>query len=362
MSQRGIDSGPTSAAAVAKPAPRALTETERNWLFAALILLGSLLLFGIIYAVELDSGRWNADLRLVMNPAEASMRYLGISHFLIAFLFLMTSKKMRAPRSWLPFAGAIAIGTVLCLGFARVKMWSPVLASILFFGYFVMHDFRDQVFFYFSNGDAPAKADRKGLSDLLFRTPFLVLALLVAGAAGLMATGVLDIAWLGAAFTGWPAAARWALGVVPGAAAVLMVWRYRELWRRESLGRVGDFARANRPILVVFAAALLILLAQKGFAIVTLHVTCWYVFALHQLKKRPATPAPKPFSWSWLRATPAGFNVLHIGSAVLLVAVGAVWAYGFRNDPAMAPMRVILDPASFQYWTIVHVTASFGGR
>jgi hypothetical protein len=362
MTQGRVPSGPGSVATAADRPARALTETERNWLLAALILLGSLVLFGIIYAVELDSGRWNADLRLVMNPAEASMRYLGISHFLVAFLFLTTSKKMRAPRPWLAFAVALGIGTVLCLAYARVKVWSPVVATMLFFGYFVVHDFRDQVFFYFSNGDAPAAPDRKGLGALLFRTPFLVLAVLVAGVAALMASGALDIAWLGAAIAAWPPAARWALGLLPAAGAALLISRYRELWRRENLGKVGDFARANRPILAVLAAALLILIAQKGFAIVTLHVTCWYIFALHQLRKRPATPAPKRFSWSWLRATPAGFNVLHIGSVVLLVAVGAVWAYGFRNDPTIAPLRILLDPASFQYWTIVHVTASFSGR
>lgn len=343
-------------------APRALTETERNWLIAAAIVLGSMAFFGAIYVLELDLGRWNANLRLVTNPAEAAMRYLGISHFLVAFLFLATSKKMRAPQSWVAFAGAMLIGTVLCLAYARVKLWSPVVATILFFGYFVVHDFRDQVFFYFTNGDAPAAGDRKGLAELLFRTPFLVLGLLLAGAAALLASGAVSIEWLGSAFSGSTPAMRLALGVVPAALAALLLWRYGSLWRRENPGRVGDFARANRPILAVFAAAILILLAQKGFTIVTLHVTCWYVFALHQLKKRPASPAPPRFSWSWLRATPAGFNVVHIGAAALLVAGGAVYAYAFRNDPAIAPLRVLLAPESFPYWTIVHVTASFTGR
>ena len=352
---------PTSLAVEsARLPPRALTETERNWLVAAAIVAGSVAFFSLIYALEMDLGRWNADLRLVQSPAEAAMRYLGQSHFLIAFLFLMTSRKMRTPGSWAAFGAALAVGTVLCLGYARVKDWNPAVATMLFFLYFVVHDFRDQVFFYFSNGDAPPTADRKGLTDLLFRTPFLVLAVLVAAVAALLASGAVGIAWLDAMLPASPGP-RLALGILPAAAAAFFAWRYRRLWQRENLGRVTDFARANRPILVVFAGALAILLGQKGFAIVTLHVACWYVFALHQLRKRPASPVRR-FSWSWLRATPQGFNLLHVGLAALLVAGGTVWAYVFRNDPSIAPMRVLLAPVSFQYWTIVHVTASFAGR
>lgn len=342
---------------------RSLTETERNWLWAGLIVLGATAVFGVIYAVELDLGRWNPALRLVLNPAETSMRYLGFSHFLVAFLFLTTSKKMRTPRSWLAFSAALAAGAALCFGYAQVKVLSPALATILFFSYFLVHDFRDQVFFYFSNGDAPARDDRKGLGDLLFRTPFLFFAFVAAAVALLMASGRLDIALLGEAFADSSPAQRWAVDLVLVAVAAWAFWRYRELWRRENLGRVADFARANRPILAIFAAAMVILLAQKGFAIVTLHFTCWYVFAMRQFKKRgaPSTP-PLRFSWNWLRATPAGFNFLHIGSAVLLLLVGAVWAYGFRNDQTIAPLRILLDPLSFRYWTIVHITASFTGR
>jgi hypothetical protein len=356
------DSRGVALGAQAPRSSRALTLTERNWLLAAAILLGSLVLFAAIYAVELDLGRWNARLRLVPNPAEAAMRYLGVSHFLVAFLFLTTSKKMRAPGSWITFVAALAIGTALCLGYRRVQVWNPVVASILFFAYFVIHDFRDQVFFYFTNGDAPATRDRKGLSDLLVQAPFLVLMVLLATAAALLATGALNIPWLNAPFVAWPRWERWALGLIPACGAAILAWRYGTLWRREKPGRFADFARSNRPILLVLGAAVLILLAQKGFAIVTLHVTCWYVFALGQIRRNAPAAAPRAFSWRWLRGTPAGFNLLHIGSAAALILVGGIWAYGFGNDSSIAPLRILLDPDSFSYWTIVHVTASLGAR
>ncbi len=341
---------------------RPLTETERNWLFAVLLVIGSVAVFAVGYGVEMDLGRWNSQIRLVLNPSETAMRYVGISHFLVATLYMVTSKRMRTMRPWGSFAGLLAVGALLCGGYTRLKFFSPLLASIFFFAYFLIHEFRDEVFFYFANADTPTARDPKSLREILVWTPFLILSGAATVLTGGVALGLLHIEWLSAAVMNVPEFFRWALGVLPVVVAAVAIVRLRDCWRREEPGRFTTFLGVHRPIYLVFAGSLLILLAQKGYAIVTLHVAAWYVFSLRQLKRRPAPALPPRASWQWLRATPAGFRLLHLGSLALLVIAGGVWAYGFRNDPALAPFAIFLDKDNFAYWTILHVTVSFSSR
>ncbi|HEY6066470.1 MAG TPA: hypothetical protein VIY96_09955, partial [Thermoanaerobaculia bacterium] len=101
----------------------------------------------------------------------------------------------------------------------------------------------------------------------------------------------------------------------------------------------------------------------RAHSIVILHVAAWYVFSLRMLR-RPgqAVPPPRRLNWAWMRSTPAGFNLLHVGSAALLVVAGLVWAFGLRNDPGALPFRLLLDRDNFAYWTIIHVTVSLAPR
>ncbi len=72
-------------------------------------------------------------------------------------------------------------------------------------------------------------------------------------------------------------------------------------------------------------------------------------------------PAPVG-AWSALRNTTAGFRLLHLGSAAVLILVGLVWAYGFNNDPKIVPLELLFNPDNFRFWTILHVTVSFSSR
>jgi hypothetical protein len=238
------------------------------------------------------------------------------------------------------------------------------LARLLFFAYFMVHDWRDQVFFYEANGDAPPAVRTPGAREALFLAGFVPIAALAASLAALNAAGI-----VGGSFGDGtlPAFLRGAFVLLP-VAVLFGALRLRTLLGREGLGTLAALVRANRPLLRIYALNLGVLLAGLAltgqmYAIVVLHVTGWYVFTVRQLRERAAeAPAPRPPGWRWMRSTPAGFTFLHAGLVVLCVVAGAIWAYAFRNDAALPVFATVLGQSAFPLWTIVHVTLSFGSR
>lgn len=346
---------------------RPMTETERNYSWSVLILAVSIALFAAIQAFEMDLGRWNANIRLVPEATEAAMRYISLSHILLAFLYIATSKRMRTIKSWGRFTAMLGVGALLCVGYARLDTFNQLLAGFFFFGYFLAHDVRDQVFFYFTNGDAPPPRDRAALTRILVWAPFLAIALVLTVPMVVTVVGAATIAPVQKALTGISQPVRWGLVVILLAATALGIWRLTSGWKRENPGRVALFLRTHRPILLVFAAMFLVLIAGIAigghpYTINTIHVAAWYVFTMAQLKKRPPAAPVRPFTWNWFRGTRPGFTLMHAGSAVLFIAAGVVWAYGFRNDPGLPLFNLVLDKDLFRYWTILHITVSFSPR
>ena len=351
---------------------RRLTETERNWLAAAIIVIGSLALFAAIYAFEMDRGRWSAALRLVADPAEATARYVALSHFLVAFYFTATSRRMRTAKSWLGFTGLLALGLGFCFAFSKLQATSAWIAGVVFFSYFLIHDFRDQVFFYYVNGDAPPPPRPKQLAPAIAYSPFLLLALFFLVFAPAVSLGLVRVDRISESLAQASGFGRLLFAITPAillAATAMLFPRFM----RNAI-RPAAFLRAHRPIYFVFAGSLLLgvagaIVTGQPYTLVILHVTAWYVFSLRLLQKGAKLPpeekarAPrKPGLAGWIRATPGGFQVFHLASFALFVAAGLVWAYAFDNSPAVTPLRLVLDPHLFRYWTILHVTVSFASR
>jgi hypothetical protein len=346
-------------------AKRPLTTTERNWLWALAIVVGSALVFGAVLALEKSAGFSDKRTRLVWDASETSMRFLALSHFLVALVFTTTSRRMRSPSAWGIFLGLAGLGTLLCVGFARIGGIEAPLAAVLFYAYFLVHEFRDQVGFYRMNGDAPAGGDAQTmLRDLLV---FPALAFAVIGAVFTFA-GAFEIGGarrFAGAFGDLAPLARQAIGVgALVAVAALLYWAKRRYARRPE-GGLGGFVATHRPIFLVFGGIVAVLFAGilvtgRVYSIVTLHVTAWYVFYVHVLRSKPRPgPAPRPGSWAWMRGTAAGFNFVHLGIAALVIGAGAYWAYATGNDAGHSALRVLLSKEGFPYWTIMHVTVSF---
>lgn len=351
-------------------APRPLTRTERNWLVSVGIVVGAALLFLALHAVERALGRRERSEALVYHPVETSMRLIALAHIVLGTLFLATSRAMQRPYAWPGLGLLAALGVGLCLAYGGAEGRGAALARALFYAYFLAHEFRDQTFFYRANGDCPGAVGGPRAGDPVARDLLRVPVLLVAFLAALFVAGaglrVGNPRRYTEALLGWaPDALVPVLGFVPLLAVSVAAFAFRRRLDREHEGGAGGFLRLHRPILLVYAGILGVLLLDilisgRAYAIVTLHVASWYVFTAHQLRTRPApVPAPRPLTWRWMRSTPRGFDVLHIG-LVLLTLVGAwVWAYGFRNDPTLAAFYVVLSRDAFPFWTIMHVSLSW---
>jgi hypothetical protein len=259
---------------------RRLSVTERNWLVSVAIMAGSIAFFALVREVEMRMGRWEGSFRLVRDPDQAAMRYLGIAHFLIAFLYMASSRAFRSAASLARFAALIGVSVLLCFGYAGLSAAAPTLAIVLFIAYFIVHDMRDQFFFSAANGDRPARPSPS-----------------------------------------------WQL---------------------------------DRPILVVLIGTAVVLTASallgwQGHAIVITHVASWYVFVTVALRKR-SLAGTAASGW---RDDPRAFQIIHLGGVAILLVLGAVWAYAFRNAPDRRVLSTLLGANSFYYWTIAHVTVSF---
>jgi hypothetical protein len=142
------------------------------WTFAAVAACG------LGYAIEkylvfvplgwMDD-RHSALYRMFKNPAELPMRLFGLPHFIIGLLFMLSSKRMRGPKSWAQFAGLLGLGTLFCWLFykfgsvpdPKTGAWTGDLnatALLAFYFYFLIHGFRDETFFYKAYGDMPKDA------------------------------------------------------------------------------------------------------------------------------------------------------------------------------------------------------------
>jgi hypothetical protein len=346
---------------------RGLTPTERNGVQTALILLGSILFFAAIRAVERGLGRWEPDVRVVPDPAETTMRYLGQAHFLMAYLFTATSRRMKSARPWGRFALLFVLGLLFCASVSFARSWAPFAGTVLVYTYFLLHEFRDQSFFYFTNGDAPAGTDRPALRKAILSVPWLAVGAVAAVLSAAAALGLPAGAEIRDFMGRLTPAARWAVGLAPALAVTIGTAVFFRHLRKEGLGSLRDLLRTHRPVFFVYAGSLTILLVG-GFlgwrlhTIVIFHVVSWYVFSVHLMRARlPAAP-PRKGGWAWLRSTPSGFTLLHAGIAVALLAGGVVWAYALENAEGAGALWLLLDSGNFQYWTILHVTVSLPSK
>jgi hypothetical protein len=229
-----------------------------------------------------------------------------------------------------------------CLLFAGLGSLRNPLLFFVFYGSFLFHEVRDEAVIYqtYENVRPSKQLDAFSLAVAL-----LFLTLLAAG-HGLFLTFFSDSALY--------AAALWAVAAGLAGGCAVAVRRFLNLTR----GGVLEFLSEHRPLVVVYGALLVIMALSAPMGsiglLVLIHAGSWLVFVCSRLRDKPVPPPRNP--WSWLRSTPAGFLVLHLGLAlVLFVLIGArvyLWGrVGFLSEA--------LASRSFCYWALMHICMSF---
>lgn len=381
-----MSNGTDSAATLTLPyaaasgfSPAKLTVTQRNFLKAVVYTFIIVFFFWCAYYVERNVlNRSPASTRYIGEASEAAMRYITIPHIIIGFLFLVSSKNNRTAKARGWTVGLLITGVVLCLLYYRFGGRTDLALSVGVYFYFLVHELRDEAMFYTVLGDAAPIPDKlvfkrfvrwmTGLivcslaALLLASAPFgLFVKKLTASETGFASLGLANTAWFNGSL---PMAWKIVLSIAPVLLVSLgYVYALKKYARQFGFKDVRSFMVAHRNLFfVMFGVAavlgLVIFVTFRFYALILFHVVAWYVFASYQFKKHPPKEPPKGL-WLWMRTTLSGFRTLHIGMALVLMAVGFVWTISYGQHPSF---YWLLAPESFLYWTIMHITVSFVPR
>jgi len=339
------------------------TPTVRQSALALSWTVGLVVLSTLWYYIEKYGLRLPLDHRAARFLPTIS---IGIPHILIGFFFAMTSRRMKGGRAYGKMAALLALGAAGCwlfyaMGGARAANQLPVVAVSF---YFIVHLLRDQRFFYYTLGDAPAE-DASG-ADLRFLEALQTMILIFV--AGLALIGM-DV-YVGLRRPDAVAPMDYIFGpslslgarvwLVAGTSVLLAGVRFW-LWGRSSSRSLVTMLGRNQPLVAVLILFCALILSTGGVgmlfqAFVLWHVVEWFIFATRSITaaERPTTERLSP--WRWMRGTRRGFLVLHLGGAFVVLSTILIWTYGFGKT---GPLAWVVGADSFYYWTIMHVTVSF---
>lgn len=310
----------------------------------------------LIYALE--TFLIHPPRRLVENPVEVMMRALGLAHFWVGWLFLFTSGQLRNRAAFTRLGALTLLGAAGCVLFSLGGGMRNPFLLVLFYGYFLVHEVRDETALYQAYGDGP----ERGADDRVFLTRLswavaLLLTCVLAGGFLLQQSAYARLGRFDP--VGWLAWAGFGLLLLM---AVLLAVPALRLGRRVH-GNLGAVVLAHRPLMCVYGGLLAILacgslLGSVGFHLIILvHVCGWLVFVTHKLSQQP--PRPVTSVWTWCRSTPAGFVTLHlVVTLVILLLMGLriyVWERaGFVSE--------LFARSSFAYWSLLHISMAFWRR
>ncbi len=327
----------------------------------ALGVAATVLAFGcLLYGVE--KYLLQCQRRFIENPTDVMMRAFGLAHFLIGWLFLFTSPRLRS---------RAGLGRLLLATLGGAGLWTVfVLAGgtknpfilMTFYSLFLIHEVRDEKNLFQVYGDAPSARPLQSppypggeaLLNSLSVTACLLLVTVLAAAYLVNDKMLREHPRLAP----YPAAYLWAGFGLLGIASACSLYGTLQMGLRVH-GHLRSFVKAHAPLLGVYLAIMAILLAGSllgsvGFNLIILvHVTVWLVFVHHQLGRKSA---PARNLWTWLRYTPTGFLVLHVGLAAILLVLMALRVHVWGR---VGLVSVLLASASFPYWSLMHIAMSF---
>jgi hypothetical protein len=308
----------------------------------------------VIYVVETPI--LQLDRRFVENPGDVAMRAFALAHFVVGWLFLLTSPRIRNPRSLGKLFVATALGVLLCLLFASWGGTRNPLLFLFFYAYFLLHEIGDEAQIYQAYGDCPAHPRAPSHVAALSRTAMLV-TMLALGAAYLTYVLVTNKRTPLDQIPSWVLASTLLLG------GLLVVGCFVQLVRLSARDFGDPYAlfQQYRPLLFVYGALLAVVflsapLGSTGINLtILIHVAAWMVFVHYQLSQRRRSPHVSFFGW--FRSTPTGFLVLHLGVMLVFLMLFAIRVYVWQR---VGVVSQILASDTFCYWSLLHITIAYG--
>jgi hypothetical protein len=294
--------------------------------------------------------------RFIENPGSVMMRACGLAHFWIGWLFLFTSPRLRSRRALLQLLLLTAMGLALCWLCAQIGSLHHPFMFVFFYSYFLLHEIRDETRLYRTYSGTRDNRHADGAFLHAFsRTVALGMTSLLCGGYLLYGLTVKHHPLL---VTIPPVL----YGLAVGLAAVATLWLVRRAWQlaRRQHGSLREALVIHSPLVVVYGGLIVVLILGMAFGaasfnlIIIIHAGAWLVFIYHQLGQQPVLSSWNP--WTWLRRTPTGFLVLHIGLIAVLVVLMALRVHAWERTGLICQL---LEGKNFPYWSLMHISMAF---
>lgn len=308
----------------------------------------------------------DASPRLVYNPAEFPCRFFGFSHYLVGFIYMMSSRKMKAVSGWLWFIGLLTVSIGGGYMFFSLGGRGNQVLVIFYFLFFMIHGYRDMVFFY------KPETDEKELEGLRTRILLLTQVGLILGLMYVLVPAfflymtlrpktyspelqasmdTLRLFLNALLMVGW-------IGLV---GSLIGIWRLAKKFP----GGLKGFWVDDKPVLLVIIYTSLIILATPLVGpwtynlLILSHFVGWYFFASRRLSTIPKQATRQDGFWKWVRGSVSGFQTMHLGFAAVFLILILINHYVFASTGIL---ELLFSSNAFYYWTIVHVTISFAPK
>ncbi len=362
-----------------------LSRPVHDWLLTMFWSFAIIAVMGCVYVVEKYALHLKGTpMRMVANPAEISIRFVGFSHYLVSLYFMATSRAVRNLRGMLMFALFIALSALAGYAFWWVGGDTNKLAVVSVFIFFLMHALRDEVMFYrIRSGSAISAAEAPLANRMFFHLQVLGLCLLAAILYPAFLFKYLEMGkspiiqqWIDLLLpTQWPKAAKVLVLASPFVlAASLPLWRIQAQYP----GGIVRLLRSHRPLTFiiggtfVMAASTVFLGAWIFDVLILMHFVGWYIFAVDGILKAPAQQR-RLITWrtpdAWIHKNLTGFTVFHGGLALLFLFAIAFnhWVLALRpwlpiGHTLHNPITLFLGVHTFYYWTLAHLVIGFMPR
>ncbi len=328
--------------------------TVKQFVYAIAIAWAAIAIGCVIYVLEkycLQPPR-----RFMESPAAVAMRACGLAHFIIGWLFLFTSSRVRKPRAAMRLGWLTLLGVGLCFFVHYLGASANPFVILLFYGYFLVHELRDQSNLYQRYGDAPEDGKKTAafLPSLRWATVILLVSLLALGQTihGLCIKRkdiLINIAphWY----------------VLGGLAAVILsglaIWHVCREGKR-AYGSLDEALLSHKPLATVYLLIFLTLsfgmvIGSTAFNLIILvHAAAWLVFVSYQLAQEPR---PTRLNlWTWFRRTSTGFVVLHVSVVGVVLALMAIRVYVWDR---VGIVSKLVEGSNFIYWSLMHISMAF---